>query len=124
MLLVHHGQRYFEDVPIFALGYPVLLRSVSASEFSPNSFLSDICNKIIREILLTSIRSKTTYMSTGGFFDFALEFLEVSEHFALIPHRIDPGVPREVVDEEHVISASAKCCSLRRSPYVGMDYVE
>ena len=51
MLLVHHGPRYFEDVPIFALGYSVLLRSVWASEFSPNSFLSEIRRKIIREVL-------------------------------------------------------------------------
>ena len=42
-------------------------------------------------------------MSTGGFFDFALEFLEVCKHFALIPHRVDPGVPGEVVNEEHVV---------------------
>ena len=63
-------------------------------------------------------------MSTSGFFDFALEFLEVSEHFALMPHQVDPGVPREVVDEEHVVSASAECSRLSESPYVRMDYVE
>ena len=112
MLLVHHGPRYFEDVPIFALGYTVLLRGVSSSEFSPNSFLSEIRREIVREVLLASIRSKTAYMSTGSFFDFILEFLEVSEHFALVPHRVDPCVPGEVVDEEHVISASAECSRL------------
>ena len=63
-------------------------------------------------------------MSTSGFFDFALEFLEVFEHFTLMPHRVDPGVPREVVDEEHIISASTECCRLSWSPYVGMDYIE
>ena len=93
MLLVHHGPRYFKDVQIFELNYTILLWCVPASEFSPNSFLSEILRKIVREILLTSIRSKTTYMSTNGFFDFSLEFLEVSEHFTLIPHRVDPGVP-------------------------------
>ena len=110
-------------MPISALSYSILLRSVSASEFSPNSSLSEICSKIIREILLTSIRSKTTYMPTSGFFDFALEFLEVSEHFALMPHQVDLGIPGEVIDEEHVISASAECSRLHWSPYVGMDYV-
>mgnify|MGYP000636192767 CR=1 FL=1 len=63
-------------------------------------------------------------MTTRGFFDFALKFLEVSEHFAFMSHRVDPGVPGEVVDEEHVISASAKCSRLSQSPYIGMDYVE
>ena len=63
-------------------------------------------------------------MVTRGFFDFAFEFLEVSEHFALMPHRVDLGVLGEVVDEEHVISASAECCRLSRSPYIGMTYVE
>ena len=63
-------------------------------------------------------------MLARGFLDFILEFLEVSEHFTLLPHQIDPSVPRKVVDEEHVISASAECSRLRRSPYVGMDYVK
>ena len=40
------------------------------------------------------------------------------------PHRVDPGVSGEVVDEEHVISASVECSHLTRSPYVGMEYVE
>ena len=35
-------------------------------------------------------------MSTDSFFDFVLEFLEVPEHFALLPHRVDPGVPGEI----------------------------
>ena len=109
---------------VFALCYSVLLWSVSTSEFSPNSFLSEIHREIVREVLLAAILLKTTYMSTDGFFDFALEFLEVSEHFALIPHRIDLGVLGEVVDEEHVILASTECCCLCRSPYIGMDYVE
>ena len=124
MLLVHHGPCYFKDVPIFALGYSVLLRSVSASEFSPNSFLSEIHCKVVREILLSSIRSKTTYMSTSRLFGFDFEFLEVSEHFALLSHRVDPSVPGEVIDEEHVVSASAECSRLSRSPYVGMDYID
>ena len=93
MLLVYNGPRYFEDVPIFALGYSVLLRSVSASEFSPNSFLSEIRCKVVREVLLAAIRSKASNMSTGGLFDFVFECLEVSEHFALLPHWVDPGVP-------------------------------
>ena len=124
VLLVHHGPRYFEDVPIFTLGYTVLLRSVSACEFSPNSFPSEICREVVREVLLAAIRSKASNMSTGGLFDFVLECLEVFEHFALLPHWVDPGVPGEVVDEEHVISASAECSRLCRSPYIGMDYVE
>ena len=47
-------------------------------------------------------------MSTNGFFDFAFKFLEVSEHFALLLHPVDLGVPREVIDEEHVISTSVE----------------
>ena len=120
MLLVHHGLHYFEDVPIFELGYTVLLRSVSASEFSPNSFLSEIRREVVREVLLAAIRSQAAYMSTNGFFDFVLECLEVSEQFTLLPHWVDPGVSGEVVNEEHVISASAECSRLCRSPYIGM----
>ena len=109
---------------IFALGYTVLLRCVSASEFSPNSFLLEVRRKIIRELLLASIRLKASYMSTSRLSDFAFEFLEVSEHFALLPHRVDPGVPGVVIDKEHVISASSKCSRLSRSPYIRMNYVE
>ena len=112
MLLVHHGPRYFEDVPIFALGYSVLLRSVSASEFSPNSFLSEIRREIVREVLLAAIRSKTSYMSARGFLDFILEFLEVSEHFALLPHRVDRSMPGEVIDECDIVVATSECCGL------------
>ena len=124
VLLVHHGPCYFEDVPIFALGYTVLLRSMSASEFSPNSFPSEIRREIVREVLLAAIRSQASYVSTCGFFDFVFKSLDVSEHFALLPHRVDPGVLGEVVDEEHIISASTECSRLCRSPYIGMDYVE
>ena len=31
----------------------------------------------------------------------------MSQHFALLLYWVDPGVPGEVVDEEHVISAYA-----------------
>ena len=73
VLLVHHRPRYFEDVPIFALGYTVLLWSVLANEFSPNSFLSKIHREVVREVLLAAIRSQASYMSISGFFDFILE---------------------------------------------------
>ena len=63
-------------------------------------------------------------MSTSGFFDFAFKFLEVSEHFALLPHRVDLGKLGEVVNEEHVVSASAECSHLSRSSYVRMDYID
>ena len=48
-------------------------------------------------------------MSTGGLFDFVLECLEVFEHFALLPHWVDPVVPGEVVDEEHVVALLRAC---------------
>ena len=57
-------------------------------------------------------------MLTRSFFDFGFKPLEVSEHFALLSHRIDPGVPGEVVDERDIISASAECGYLGRSPYI------
>ena len=63
-------------------------------------------------------------MPTSRLFDFEFEFLEVSEHLALLPHLVDPSVPGEVVNEEHVISTSAKCSRPSQSPYIGMNYVE
>ena len=42
-------------------------------------------------------------MPTYGFFYFVFKPLEVSEHFTLVLHGVDPGVPRLVVDKEHVI---------------------
>ena len=48
MLLVHHGPCYFEDVSILVFGYTILLRCVSASEFSLNSFLLEVCSKVVR----------------------------------------------------------------------------
>ena len=114
MLLIHHGLCFFEDVPVFAFGHTVLLRCVSASEFLPNSFLWEVHRKIVRDILLGSVRSNASYMSTSPLFNFAFEFLEMSEHFSVLPHWVDPGVLGEVVDKEHVISTSVECslCSL------------
>ena len=117
--LHYDSARYFEEVPILAFGYSVLLRIVSASEFLPNSFLSEIRCKVVREVLISTIQSKASNMTVRGFFDFAFKSLEVSEHFAIMPHRVDRGVRGEVVDEAHIISASAECCRLSRSPYVG-----
>ena len=42
-------------------------------------------------------------MPTSCHFDFVFEFLEVSKHFTLLSHCIDPGMFGEVVDEEHII---------------------
>ena len=83
-----------------------------------------IIYEFIRELLLTPIQSKSLDMPTYGFFDFTLKFLEMSKHFALLPHKVDPSVPREVVDERDIISASAKCGCLCRSPNVKVDYVQ
>ena len=63
-------------------------------------------------------------MLTRSFFDSTLEFLEVSEHFALLPHWIEPRVSGEVIDEDYVISTSAECRRLGRSPYIGVNDVE
>ena len=42
-------------------------------------------------------------MLTRHLFDFIFAYLEVSEHFDLLPHWVDPSVPGVVVDKEHVI---------------------
>ena len=55
-------------------------------------------------------------MSTSRLFDFAFEFFEVSEHFALLPQWVNPGVSRVVIDKEHVISASAECSQSEPAP--------
>ena len=57
------------------------------------------------------------------FFYFVFNPLEVSEHFVLLPHGVDPGVLGEVVDKDHVISVSAECSRLSRSPYIGVNYI-
>ena len=57
-------------------------------------------------------------MSSGCLFDFVYKFLEVCEHFTLLPHRKDLVVPGDVVDECHIISASAECCRLGWSPHI------
>ena len=51
-------------------------------------------------------------MSTCGYLDFILKFLDAFEHFALLSHGVDLGVPREVVDKGHVLSEYCECCRL------------
>ena len=50
-------------------------------------------------------------MPICGFFDFILKRLEVFKHFTLLPHGIDQGVSRKVIDECDIISASAEWLS-------------
>ena len=57
-------------------------------------------------------------MLTRSLFSFGFELLEVSEHFTFLSHRVDPGVPGEVVDEHDVVSASAESTYLGQSPYI------
>ena len=89
-----------------------------------NSFLSEISCEFSREVLFIPIWSKASDMLTYGLFDFLLEFLEVSEHFSLLPRRVDPGVPREVVDERHIVPTTIECCHLGWSPHIWMYYIQ
>ena len=57
-------------------------------------------------------------MLTGYLSDFVFEPLEVFEHFTLLPHRVDPGVPGEVVDECEIVAAIFECCGLGWSPHI------
>ena len=63
-------------------------------------------------------------MPTSRLFDFAFEFLELFEHFDILPHRVDPSVPRVAFNEEHVISVYAECGRLSRFLYIEMNYAE
>ena len=105
-------------MPIHLFTYSVMLRCVSASKILPDSFLSKVCYEGVRELLFAFIRSTTPYIMTSCLFDFILESLEEQEHFILLPHREYLGVPREVVDERGVVSASAESTYLGRSPYI------
>ena len=55
VLLVHHGLCNLYYVPVFALGYAVLLRCVTTGEFSSDFFLAEISREHIREIFFASI---------------------------------------------------------------------
>ena len=80
-------------------------------------------HEIVQEILLASIQSKASDMPTCGFFDFVFKPSEVSKHFIILPHRINPGMPGEVVDEHDIILATTKCCHLGWSPHIWMYYI-
>jgi hypothetical protein len=105
-------------VPILTLGYAVLLRCVTAREFSSDSFLAEIGCERIREIFFASIGSKAAYVPTRSLLGLGFELLEVSEYFTLLPHWVDPGVPGKIVNKRDIISASAECTYLGRSPYI------
>ena len=53
--MVQHDPWYFEDVPILAFGYTILLRCVSAHEFSPNSFLEKVCRECTGDVFDASL---------------------------------------------------------------------
>ena len=63
-------------------------------------------------------------MSTRSFFDFGSEPLEVSEHFSLLSHRVDPGVLGELTNGRDVISVSAECGYLGWSPCISMGDIQ
>ena len=117
-LLVHHCPCNLYYVPVLPLNYAVLLRCVTAWEILSDSFLSKIRCKLIREIFFDSIWSKAAYVPTHSFFDFGFEILEVTEHFAFLPHRVDAGMHGEVLNECNIVSAPAECGYLDRSPCI------
>ena len=118
MFLIHHCPCHLKYMPVLSFGYSILLRCVLACKLPPNSFLSKVCCEGVGEVLFTVIRSKTLNMSIGCLFDLVFELLAVSEHFALLSHRVDPSVSREVVDDRYIVSATTKCCHLGCSPYI------
>ena len=118
--LIHHSPCDFYYVLVFTLNNVVLLRCVTAWEFLSDYFLSKIHRKIIRKIFFTSIWSNEQYVPTCSFFDLGFEPLDVSEHFSLLSHKIDPGGPGEVFDEHDIIMTSAECGYLGRPPYTWM----
>ena len=124
MFLVHHCPRYLQYVPILAFGYSILLRCVSASKLSSNSFLSNVCCKGVEEVLFAVVWSKASYMTIGCLFDFILELLEVREHFALLTHGIKLDVPGEVLDEHYIVTTTTECCRLGWSPHIWMYYIQ
>ena len=103
MFLIHHCPCHLEYMPVLSFGYSVLLRCMFTNKLPLDSFLPKVCCEGIREVLFVVVWSKAPYMTTNFLFDFVLEFLEVWEHFTLLPHGEDPGVPREVFDERYII---------------------
>ena len=124
MFLVHHCPRYLQYVPILAFGYSILLRCVSASKLSSNSFLSKVCCEGVEEVLFAVVWSKASYMTIGCLFNFVLELLEVWEHFTFLTHGINSSVPGEVVDEHFIISTATECCHLGWSPYIWIHNIQ
>ena len=124
MFVIHYCPCHLEYMSVFSFGYSVLLRCVLASKFPHASFLSKVYCEGIGEVLLAAVRSKAPYMLTCCLFDFVFEFLEVWEHFTLLPHMKDLGVPREVVNEHHIVSATTECCRLGWAPCIWMYYIQ
>ena len=117
IFLIHHGPSYLEYVAIFPFGYPMLLRCMSTSEFSPNSFFLEICGKCIRKVLFSSAQPKASNMPACFLFDTFLELIEVCKHLVLVAHWINPSVCGVAINERNVISASMEGCTVCASPH-------
>ena len=118
VLLVQHGPRYIEDVPILSFNSSALLQCMSTQKFSLNSFFAKVCRENVKELFFTFVLSKTSNISTHFFFDSGFEFLEVCQHFILVAHRIDLSISRIVVYGCDIVSASSECCCLCCFPHV------
>ena len=125
-LLVHHSSSGFYNVPVFPLRYAVLLRRVTARDFSSDTFFSEIRCELIRKVFFAYVWSKAACMPARGFFYFGFELLEVSEHFALFPHMVNLGMPWEVVNERHIVAKTTDSYHWvgPNSPYIWVNYIQ
>ena len=98
---------------------------VCAGKYTPARFLlvKDMLWRHQRSTLVV-VWSKAPYIMISSLFDFVQEFLEMGEHFTLLPHREYPGVPREVIDKRHIVPETTKCCRLEWSPYIWIYYIQ
>ena len=122
MLLITHCHRRLLYCPVLPIGHTVLLRCVSAREFSPNSFLLQITRELVREVLLPAI--KPLDLPSSFPFNKAFHLQETAEDFTLLRDQAHPSVPSVVIDEGYKVTASSDAHVLCWSPYIRMDHID
>jgi hypothetical protein len=96
----------FKKVMIFALCYSILLRHTGSSKLTLDSLSGTDWGKRMREIFAAPICTKVGYLMLCLIFNQLLEMFEGCKSFILGLEKIQPWVPRVVVDEGQNISGT------------------
>jgi hypothetical protein len=105
-LIVDHGLHRIDDKPILHLCNPILLQVVGPRLLCLDSCLIAEISELIRGVLIPVVCPQHLDLSSYHVLHLSFDLSEMIEDLILGLHEVDPCLPREVINEGHIIGCS------------------